>query len=80
MSRKKSGPIQPCYRALGARIETMRTALGWTQEDLAKKLGFSRPSIVLIEAGKQRVLMHTIEDIARGFGCTPKHLLRGVWC
>lgn len=57
----------------------MRTALGWTQADLASKIGLQRTSVVNIEAGRQRVLLHDIEKIAAAFQSTPKHLLRGIW-
>lgn len=60
-------------------MEHLRTTLGWTQEDLAKKIGLTRTSVVNIEAGRQRVLLHDIEKIAGAFGSTPKHLLRGIW-
>lgn len=72
-------PVQLCYRQLGMKIEQLRTALGWTQEDLAKKLNMARGSVANIETGRQRVLMHDIETIATAFGSTPKQLLRGIW-
>lgn len=72
-------PIQPCYRALGVKIETIRTALGWTQEELAKKVGLTRTSITNLEAGRQRVLLHDVEAFAAAFNTTPKNLLRGIW-
>lgn len=72
-------PIQLCYRQLGLRIEQTRSALGWTQEELAKKVKLTRTSIVNIEAGRQRILLHDIEDIAAAFGISPKHLMRGIW-
>jgi DNA-binding XRE family transcriptional regulator len=72
-------PIEPCYRLFGARIEHIRCTFGMTQADLASKTGLSRPSIVNIEAGKQRVLLGDVERFATAFGLTPKHLLRGMW-
>lgn len=57
----------------------MRTALGMTQEEIAKKVGLTRVSITNIEAGKQRILLHDIETIAAAFGVSPKHMLRGIW-
>jgi transcriptional regulator with XRE-family HTH domain len=64
---------------IGLKVEHTRTALGWTQNELALKVGLTRTSIANIEAGRQRILLHDIETIARGFGCTPKNLLRGIW-
>jgi transcriptional regulator with XRE-family HTH domain len=75
----KSIPIQPVYRILGARIEHIRTTLGWTQAELAEKVGLSRASIPNIEVGRQRILLHDIEALSAAFGMTPKQLLRGIW-
>lgn len=71
--------VEPCYRLLGAKIEQMRTVLGWRQEDLAAKLKMTRGSIANIEAGRQRILLHDIEKIATAFQTTPKVLLMGIW-
>lgn len=67
------------YRQLGTKIEQIRTTLGWTQADLATKVGYSRGSIANIETGRQRLLMHDVEKIAGAFGMSPKVLLRGIW-
>lgn len=71
--------IEPCYRMLAARIESIRETLGVTQAELAKRTGLSRPSIANIEVGRQRISLHHVERIAQGLGTTPKHLMRGVW-
>lgn len=54
------------YRSLGATIRRRRDALNLTQEDLGKRLNppMTRASIANIEAGKQRVLAHTLVDLA----------------
>lgn len=70
---------EPVYRLLGAKIEQMRTMLGWTQQELAKKVGLTRTSICNIEAGRQRILLHDVEKFAIAFNMQPKALLRGVW-
>ena len=72
-------PLQPCYRAFGMRVEMIRTTLGLTQADLAKRIGLKRASIANIEGGNQRVLLHDVERFAAALGITPKHLLRGLW-
>jgi len=71
--------VEPVYRMVGTKIEQMRTILGWTQQDLAKKLNLTRGSVANIEAGKQRFLVHDIEKFANAFNTTPKNLLRGIW-
>lgn len=72
-------PIEPICRAFGARIEYMREALGLTQEEVAKRVGLTRTSIVNIEAGKQRILLADVDRFAAAFGSTTKHLMRGIW-
>lgn len=71
--------IEPVYRQLGAKIEQIRNTLGWTQLDLSKKVGLTRTSIVNIEAGKQRILLHDIEKFSAAFNIEPRALLRGIW-
>lgn len=70
---------EPVYRMFGARIEQMRTALGWTQDELAKKVGLTRCSITNIEAGRQRVQLHYVDKFSTAFNMQAKQLLRGVW-
>lgn len=70
---------EPVYRLLGARIEHIRTTLGWTQLDLSKRIGLTRTSIANIEAGRQRILLHDLQKFASAFNMEPKSLLRGIW-
>lgn len=71
---------QLIYRQVGLRIEQIRTSLGWTQEELAKKVGgLARTSITNIEAGRQVITLHELERFATVFGVSPKHTLRGIW-
>jgi transcriptional regulator with XRE-family HTH domain len=72
-------PIEPVYRQFGAKIENLRTVLGWTQQDLSKRVGLTRTSITNIEAGRQRVLLSDVERFARAFQSTPKQLMCGIW-
>ncbi|CAB4167970.1 couple_hipB, transcriptional regulator, y4mF family [uncultured Caudovirales phage] len=72
-------PIEPIYRSVAARVEMIRTTLGMTQEELAKRVGLTRTSIANFEAGRQRILLDDLEDFAKALGVTPKHLLRGIW-
>ena len=71
--------IEPVYRLLGAKVEMMRNTLGWTQAELATRIGMSRASIASLETGRQRLMMHDVEKVARAFGTTPKHLMKGIW-
>ncbi len=38
-----------------------------------------RASIANIEAGRQRILLHDVETLAKAFGTTPRALLKGMW-
>lgn len=71
--------LELCYRQIGLRIEQMRTALGWTQLELSKKVGQSRSAIANIENGKQRILLHHVDVFAAAFNVAPKHLIKGIW-
>ena len=71
--------IEPCYRALGARIQMIRETIDMTQEALAKRVGYTRTSVVNIESGRQRVPMHQVEEISKALGTTPRNLLKGIW-
>lgn len=71
--------LQPVYRALGARIQMVREAIGMSQQELAKRTGYSRPSIVNMEAGRQRIALHQVESIAGALSSSPKHLMKGIW-
>jgi DNA-binding XRE family transcriptional regulator len=72
--------VEPIYRLIGAKIEQTRSALGWTQEEPARKVGLTRTSITNIEAGRQRILLHDVEKFCAAFQMQPKALMRGVWC
>ncbi|MGC4120482.1 MAG: helix-turn-helix transcriptional regulator [Myxococcales bacterium] len=60
-------PIEPFYAALGRRIHDARGLLEITQEELGSRLTppMKRASIANIETGKQRVLAHTLTQLAR---------------
>lgn len=71
--------IEVVHRQIGLRVESIRNALGITQADLSKRVGLSRAAIASIETGRHRLLMNVVEDLARGLGTTPRHLLKGIW-
>lgn len=79
MEEGEMKPIEPVYRLFGAKVEQLRTILGWNQLDLAKKTGYSRGSIANIETGRQRILLADVEKFATAFNTSPKQLMRGIW-
>lgn len=52
------------YRAVGQHIRRQRTLRGLTQNQLAELLSLSRTSITNIESGRQKLLVHTLVDLA----------------
>ena len=63
------------YRELGRRIATKRRDQNKTQEHLAQAVGMSRTSLVNIEKGGQRILVHTVYEISRELGISIADLI-----
>jgi len=64
--------------SLGQRIQQAREAAGFSQEEVARALGLSRPTISDIERGKRRVDTLLLRRLARLFGVQPWDLLEPV--
>ncbi len=61
---------------LGKRIATRRLALGWSQNELARRAGVNHPTLFKIEAGQRRnPSIGVIVLIARALGTTAEALL-----
>jgi len=62
--------IEPFYEALGLKIQKLRENRKMTQARLGLSLRppSTRASIANIENGKQRVLAHTLPQLARALG------------
>src|SRR4051794_9758418 len=60
----------------GEVIRLARKALGWKQEDLAKRSGYSQPTISRLERGVGRAVRDTaiLTDLANTLGLSPKML------
>jgi transcriptional regulator with XRE-family HTH domain len=58
--------VEPFYSEVGLRIQALRNQNGMSQEQLGRRLDppVTRASIANIEAGKQRVLAHTLVQLA----------------
>lgn len=52
------------YADVGRRIRQARIKIGLTQEALASLVNLTRTSIVNIEKGRQKILLHTLVEIA----------------
>jgi transcriptional regulator with XRE-family HTH domain len=71
--------IEPVYLDFGIRVSKIRIVIGLSQLELAERLGYERSSISNIEAGRQRVLLDDVGRFAKALGCSPKHLMKGIW-
>lgn len=63
---------------LGDRLSRLRGALGWTQQELAERIGVSRVAISHFEMGLQVPSERTIALLAGIFGVEPAALVAGT--
>ena len=62
--------------SIGERIKMRREELGWTQEELAKKMGYkSKSTINKIELGKSDVTQRKVPEYAKVLMTTSAYLL-----
>jgi transcriptional regulator with XRE-family HTH domain len=64
--------------SLGRRIGARRNALGWTQQELAERLGASRAAVSHLEAGLTVPSERTVALLAGVFKCEPWELVAGT--
>ena len=62
--------------SLGRRIATYRKALGWTQQELAERLGASRTAVSHLEAGLATPSERTVALLAGMFKIEPLDLVQ----
>ena len=69
--------IEPFYEALGANIQKNRDRRKMTQAQLGLSLTppSTRASIANIESGKQRVLVHTLAQLAKSLDVDVRELM-----
>ena len=60
---------------IGEKIKYHRKLKGYTQDDLSKICGISRPHIANMENGKFRASLDTLRSIASALGVPPSALL-----
>ena len=48
------------YRRLGRAVAERRGELGFTQGDVAERIGLSRASLANLENGRQRIMVHQL--------------------
>jgi len=69
---------EPVYVSFGEIVREHRLRRGWTQTDLAERVGLSRTSITNIEIGRQRILLSDLFDFAAAFGVSPKSIFNDL--
>lgn len=63
------------YQAVGKLVLKARDDAGLTQELLAARVGLTRTSVTNIEKGRQKLLLHTLCQLAGALGVAPSSLL-----
>jgi len=66
------------HENLGTRIADLRAKLGWTQQDLADRVGISRVAISHLEAGMSQPGERTVALLAGLFRLEPHELVAGT--
>ena len=59
---------QSYQEVIGEAIESMRTEKGWTQEELADRVGSSQSAIHRIEKGRQNISLEMIKKLSVALG------------
>lgn len=59
----------------GRRLQKLRKQQGWTQVQMAERLGLDRSYLADVERGKRNISIVNLEVIARGFGVSLSRLL-----
>jgi transcriptional regulator with XRE-family HTH domain len=69
---RKTGPLQG---VIAANIKRLRTATGYSQEELAHVCGYHRTYVGMIERGERNISIATLEALATALGVEPHQLL-----
>ena len=64
---------------LGLRIALLRADKGWSQAELAKRIGVSPSSVGMYEQGRREPSLTLLVHIAQEFVVTTDYLLTGIW-
>ncbi|MBZ0299988.1 MAG: helix-turn-helix domain-containing protein [Anaerolineae bacterium] len=63
------------YKIIGTNVRKARENAGLSQNELAVAVGLSRTSITNIEAGQQKIQIHTLFKIGEILDITPQSLM-----
>ena len=62
----------------GHKLRKLRLNRGWTQIQMAEKLGLDRSYLADVERGKRNISIVNLEVIASGFGLSLSRLLTKI--
>jgi transcriptional regulator with XRE-family HTH domain len=58
----------------GRKVRKLRLQHGWTQVDMAERLGLDRSYLADVERGKRNISILNLDVIAKGFGLSLSRL------
>jgi transcriptional regulator with XRE-family HTH domain len=61
--------------AMGMRIRELRMEKGWSQQELAYRIGMEKSNLSVIETGKSNPQLLTLAKIATALEIQPYHLI-----
>ena len=64
---------------LGLRIALLRVERGWSQAELAKRIGVSASAVGMYEQGRREPSLSLLVVLAQVFGVTTDYLLTGKY-
>jgi len=62
--------------AVGALVTDLRKKKGWSQNEMAERLGFNISTITILETATKSPTLRTLQVVARGFGVEVSALIR----
>ena len=62
---------------LGIRIAILRISKGWSQAELARRIGVSASAVGMYEQGRREPSLNLLVRLAQEFGVTTDYLLMG---
>jgi transcriptional regulator with XRE-family HTH domain len=76
----RSPPYRPTMASdlcsvVAANVRAERSRRRWTQDELAARLGWSRPVVTALEAGRRQPLVADLPVLCRAFGVGLERLL-----
>lgn len=66
----------PIHSRLGENLKRIRTQLGMSQGDVAKKIGADRAYVSGVENGRRNVTLSTIAKLAQSLGVEVDELMK----